>query len=297
MTNFHLYSYATIAEAEAKIFSNKKCIRNVLQARPAFESPRPCFGFIWNNFDNNVRTNNQYTVKYDSKIYINRNRNWAINNNRKNYCALSDEEIDIYIKFVSQIAGDDFQIEVSPYESSKSDNAFKGIIVRVKTENNLFKRIMVVCNMIRYMYEWPEAYNIKQMLLAYKNHLFFDDFGQIFCLYESLMQNTYDQKVSSCKLQGACYIHPYTTEQLHELLQNIDITHEAACYLEFQVFKPIVNKAAQKENANNLWALNKYNCYKSDLYVKPGCEEMDEEILNKVTKLYRFITMNECIDS
>lgn len=295
MTNFNIYSYATIAEASAAIKRNGKVIRNLKIDRPTFQSPRPCFGFIWQNFSNDVRCEKEFTVDYDSYIFINRNLSWATTNSRKNFCALTDDEIDLYLGFVAQVAGPKFTINAENYKESNGADAFKGIKVHVAVKDVPFKHVMVICNMIRYMYEWPEAYNVKQMVVAFKRQLFYENFGQIFCLYESLMRNGYDQKISSCSDRNPSYIPIYTTEEMAEHLQQMDITKEAASYLRFINFKPLLDHTVSKADVSDLWQQNKQNEYKSDLYVQKDGEELDKALTDKITKLYKFVLMNDCI--
>ena len=297
MTSFNLYSFATIAEADAKIFNNGRCVKNVSMERPTFKSPRPCFGFIWSHFDMSVRCETKYTVDYDTKIYINRNLAWAIDENRKNFCALTDDEIDIYLRFVSQVAGDKFVIEKSDFEDSKSEKAFKGIIIHLNVKNVPFKHVMVICNMIRYMYEWPEAYNLKQMLAAFKSQMFYEDFGEIFCLYESFMMNTYDQKISNCSLRDPGYIPICTTKELADNLQKMNVQFDACKFMEFKSFNPIMRATTIKEGSSyGLWQLNKQNEYKSDLYIKQD-DTLDKDLTEKITKLYKLITMCDCLSA
>ena len=294
MTSFHLYSYATIAEAEVTVYNkDRKTVFNTIkQARPSFDSPRPCFGFIWSNFNNDIRTRSNFVVDYKSKIYINCNPNWATHGNKKNYCALSDDEIDIYLDFVSKVAGEHFTIKAQPFEDAKSSNAFRGVIVELDAKQVHFKKVMVICNMIRYMYEWPEAYNVKQMMVAFKNDLFYDDFGQIFCLYESFMMNQYDQKISACNISGPCYIPILTTEQLANALENMDISKNAQYFLVFKNFHNIMTGSLNRES---IWQCNKSREYMSDKYLNRDKDEVDEELLKLITKLYKYILMDESI--
>ena len=296
MTNFNIFGYATIADAVATIFHGGKAYNNITLARPSFENPRPCFGFIWTAFNNEVRTSSKYIVDYRSNIYINCNPNWANRNNKKNYCALHDDEIDIYLKFVSEIAGEKFVITRKPFkEDYNGENAFKGLIVNVDAKQVPFKHVMIICNLIRYMYEWPESYNLKQMMAAYKKQLFFEDFGQIFCLYESFMRNNYDQKVSFCNSgSDPSYIDILNTEQLAQKLQNFDINLNAANFLEFKYFNKIIDTLAK---SRNLWGNNKAKEYMSDNYLKREETELDDIIIKPITQLYKLVLMDESINN
>ena len=146
--------------------------------------------------------------------------------------------------------------------------------------------------MIRYMYEWPEAYNVKQMMVAFKNNLFYDDFGQIFCLYESFMMNNYDQKISVCSTQGPCYIPILTTAQLADALENMDISRNAQYFLVFKNFNTIMTASLNREP---MWQCNKSREYMSDKYLNRDKDEVDEELLKFITKLYKYILMDESI--
>lgn len=303
MTNFNMFNYATIAEAKYKImrFINDTLSGTPIERtvnRPSFENPRPCFGFIWNSINHEVRTNKEYKVDYETKIYINRNKEWALKGGRKNYCALTDDEIEMYIRFVSEVAGERFSISYETYtEKNSSSNHFDGIIVNLKAKCVPFKHVMIICNMIRYMYEWPEAYNVKQMFAAYENKLFFEDFGQIFCLYESFMRNTYDQHISYAYLDGdnnntPSFIPAYTTKELHDKLMNHNIGEDACQFLKFQRFAPVMLTVLTPKA--DMWKYSKSIEYRSDNYVNTD-GAIDEELLRKVTSLYKYMIMNNSI--
>ena len=288
MTKFNIFSYATIASAEYKVFDNKALHDQKTVSRPTTAVPRPCFGFIWSNLNQYIRTEKRYMVNYSTEIFINRNPQWALDNAKKNYCALSDDEIDIYLKFVSEVAGEKFTISYKEF----SEGNFNGIVVSLKADEEHFKHVMIVCNLIRYMYEWPEAYNLKQMLIAYKNKMFYEDFGQIFCLYESYMRNQCDQHISCVNelCDRPSYIPIYTTAQLHDKLVNHDIKKEACCYLNFAEFSPnIVN---QLRNNRDMWVNNKSTDYLSDNYVNKS-DSVDDKLVNNITSLYKYIILNE----
>lgn len=295
LNNFNVFSYSTIADAKYTIYNKgKKVISNTVN-RPKFESPRPCFGFIWGNFNNEVRTNNSYTVDYETNIYINRNIIWARNNSLKNYCALTDKEIELYLEFVAKIAGDKFTIKKTDFADSDSDSCFNGMIITVEVKDAPFKHVMVVCNLIRYMYEWPEAYNIKQMMAALQNELFYDDFGQIFCLFETYIRNTYDQKVSSCSTNGPSFIPIQTVKEMAARLRDMKVNLQASSYLEFVDFQPEMKICISKGNTCRMWDCNKYNQYRSALYLDNKKSELDPDLIKEISKLYKFILMNECL--
>ena len=295
-SNFNLYSYATIAQANVKIYQidkDGKIVRNVRQfikERPTFDSPRPCFGFIWGEVGNDIRTMDKYIVDYDTVIYINRNIKWAEESSRKNFCALTDAEIDIYLQFVADVAGEKFKISKEDFDNK---NGFKGISVHLVADHVPFKHVMVICNLIRYMYEWPEAYNIKQMLIAFQKDMFYSDFGQIFCLFESFIMNTHDQKVSFCDAKGASFIPAKTTKEMADALQDMDIQKQASDYLRFQSFRDEMQTILMKD-CPQMWTYNKYNDYKSVEYLNKDSEELDESLIKNISKLYKFIIMNDC---
>jgi hypothetical protein len=295
LTNFNVFSYSTIADAVYTIYSKGEKTASNSIARPNFSAPRPCFGFIWGNFSNSVRTNNSYTVDYATNVYINRNIDWAMARNLKNYCALTDKEIEIYLEFVAKIAGDKFTIKKTDFSDGKASDCFNGIIVNVEAKDVPFKHVMVVCNLIRYMYEWPEAYNIKQMMAALENELFYDDFGRIFCLFETYIRNTYDQKVSFCSTQGPSFIPIQTVEEMAARLQDMNVSLQASNYLEFVDFQPEMKVCISNGSAPNMWNNNKHDQYRSALYLDNKTSALDPDLIKNISKLYRFILMNECL--
>lgn len=295
LTNFNVFSYSTIADAKYTIYNNGKKVTNNSVTRPSFECPRPCFGFIWSNFNNTVRTDNSYTVDYETNIYINRNVDWANDHSLKNYCALTDKEIELYLEFVAKIAGDKFTIKKTDFADGKSSKCFNGMIITVEAKDVPFKHVMVVCNFIRYMYEWPEAYNIKQMMAALQNELFYDNFGQIFCLFETYMRNTYDQKVSYCSSHEPSFIPIQTVEEMAGRLRDMNVSKQAANYLEFVDFNPEIKVCVSKGAPSTMWNFNNYNRYRSALYLDNKTSELDQDLIKDISKLYKFILMNECL--